>query len=140
MPPILDNKNTSSPSVFVPSALLRAASRQKNIPAVQVPSVCLMDPDDDLVRGDRSRRFQRIGITVETRQAAGLPTPKVARLGRVMFRPGSSEWRAQARKSCWPGDALPGSARAQDRDAKVISATIANFLTVGLPCVQNAGI
>jgi hypothetical protein len=50
MPPILDNKNTSSPSVFVPSALLREARRQKNITAMQVPSVCLLDPDGDLVR------------------------------------------------------------------------------------------
>src|SRR5260221_14590398 len=53
-PPILDNKNTSSPSIFVPSALLRDARRQKNIPAVQVPSVCLLDPDGDLVRALRS--------------------------------------------------------------------------------------
>jgi len=49
-PPILDNKNTSSPSAFLPSALLREARRQKNIPAVQVPPVCLLDPDGDLVR------------------------------------------------------------------------------------------
>jgi uridine phosphorylase len=49
-PPILDNKHASSPSVFVPSALLREARRQKNIAAVQVPSVCLLDPDGDLVR------------------------------------------------------------------------------------------
>ena len=54
MPPILDNKNTSSPSVFVPSGLLREARRQKNIPAVQVPSVCVLDPDGDLVRALRS--------------------------------------------------------------------------------------
>ena len=53
MPPILDNKNTSSPSVFVPSVLLREARRQKNIPAVQVPSVCVLDPDGDLVRALR---------------------------------------------------------------------------------------
>ena len=49
-PPILDNKHASSPSVFVPSALLREARRQKNIAAVQVPPVCLLDPDGDLVR------------------------------------------------------------------------------------------
>ncbi len=49
-PPILDNKHASSPSVFVPSALLREARRQKNIAAVHVPSVCLLDPDGDLVR------------------------------------------------------------------------------------------
>jgi uridine phosphorylase len=54
MPPILDNKKISSPSVFVPSALLREARRQKNIPTVQVPSVCLLDPDGDLVRALRS--------------------------------------------------------------------------------------
>src|SRR5450759_3402319 len=53
IPPILDNKNTSSPSIFVPSALLREARRQKHIPALQVPSVCLLDPDRDLVRALR---------------------------------------------------------------------------------------
>jgi hypothetical protein len=50
MPPILDNKNTASPSVFVPATLLREATRQKNIPAVQVPAVRVLDPDGDLVR------------------------------------------------------------------------------------------
>jgi len=54
IPPILDNKHTSSPSVFVPSVLLREARRQKNIPAAQVPSVCVLDPDGDLVRALRS--------------------------------------------------------------------------------------
>jgi len=49
-PPILDNKNTSSPSIFVPSALLREARRQKKLATVQVPPVCLLDPDGDLVR------------------------------------------------------------------------------------------
>jgi hypothetical protein len=38
-PPILDNKLTSSPSVFNPSALLREAWRQKNLEAVNVPGV-----------------------------------------------------------------------------------------------------
>ena len=54
IPPILDNKHTSSPSVFVPSVLLREARRQKNIPAAQAPSVCVLDPDGDLVRALRS--------------------------------------------------------------------------------------
>jgi uridine phosphorylase len=49
-PPILDNKNASSPSIFIPLALLREARRQKNIPAVQAPRVCVLDPDGDLVR------------------------------------------------------------------------------------------
>jgi uridine phosphorylase len=49
-PPILDNKRISSPSVFAPSALLREARRQKKLEAVDVPSVCILDPDGDLVR------------------------------------------------------------------------------------------
>jgi uridine phosphorylase len=49
-PPILDNKHISSPSVFAPSALLREARRQKNLATIDVPSVCLLDPDGDLVR------------------------------------------------------------------------------------------
>src|ERR1700716_1861661 len=52
-PPILDNKNPSSPSIFVPSVLLREARRQKNLPTVPVPPVCLLDPDGDLVHALR---------------------------------------------------------------------------------------
>ncbi|MGY4345057.1 purine-nucleoside phosphorylase [Bradyrhizobium sp. GM7.3] len=50
IPPILENKDPSAPSVFMPAALMREARRQKNIEAVGVPSVCLLDPDGDLVR------------------------------------------------------------------------------------------
>src|SRR6478609_257944 len=50
MPPLLQNKNPSSPSVFSPAALLREARRQKGIPLVDVPSVCILDPDGDIVR------------------------------------------------------------------------------------------
>lgn len=50
MPPLLDNKNPSSPSVFRPTALLREARRQKGIPAVNVPAICILDPDGDIVR------------------------------------------------------------------------------------------
>jgi uridine phosphorylase len=60
MPPLL-NKNPSSPSVFKPAALLREARRQKDIPAVDVPAVCILDPDGDIVRrlrkDGRSTRF-----------------------------------------------------------------------------------
>jgi len=49
-PPILDNKNPSMPSVFVPAALLREARRQKGLTTVDVPPVCILDPDGDLVR------------------------------------------------------------------------------------------
>src|SRR5260221_5490504 len=64
-PPILDNKNISSPSIFLPSALLREARRQKNLPTVPVPPVCLLDPDGDLVR--------RLRETGTTKPFAGWP-------------------------------------------------------------------
>ena len=50
MPPILSNKSPSAPSVFQPAALLREARRQKNVPAADVPAVCILDPDGDIVR------------------------------------------------------------------------------------------
>jgi uridine phosphorylase len=49
-PPILDNKNPMSSSVFRPAALLREARRQKGLTAVNVPPVCILDPDGDIVR------------------------------------------------------------------------------------------
>src|SRR6266851_3829832 len=56
MPPILEKKNPSAPSLFVPSALLREARRQKGLPARNIPAVCILDPDGDLVR-----RLRRAG-------------------------------------------------------------------------------
>jgi uridine phosphorylase len=56
MPPVLDNKNLSSPSVFTPAALLREARRQKGLAAVDVPPVCILDPDGDIVRRLRHAR------------------------------------------------------------------------------------
>jgi len=50
MPFILDNKNTSAPSVFLPGALLREARRQKGLATARVPPVCILDPDGDIVR------------------------------------------------------------------------------------------
>lgn len=50
MPLILDNKNASAPSVFRPAALLREARRQKGLAPVNVPLVCILDPDGDIVR------------------------------------------------------------------------------------------
>src|SRR5438270_10808025 len=54
MPPILDNKRAAAPSVFRPSALLREARRQKGLPDAAVASVCVLDPDGDIVRHLRS--------------------------------------------------------------------------------------
>src|SRR5262249_16118064 len=48
--PILDNKDPSAPSVFEPAALVREARRQKGLSEAPVPSVCILDPDGDIVR------------------------------------------------------------------------------------------
>jgi uridine phosphorylase len=62
MPPLLDHKNPAAPSVFRPAALLREARRQKGIPSVDVPAICILDPDGDILRRvrreDRSKPFE----------------------------------------------------------------------------------
>ncbi len=50
IPPILANKDPNAPSVFEPDALLREARRQKGLPSANVPHVCILDPDGDIVR------------------------------------------------------------------------------------------
>jgi hypothetical protein len=56
MPPILDNKNPKAASIFQPAALLREARRQKSLGVVEVPRMCILDPDGDIVR-----RLRRAG-------------------------------------------------------------------------------
>jgi uridine phosphorylase len=51
--PILDNKDPAAASVFEPAALLREARRQKELAPAQVPAVCILDPDGDIVRSLR---------------------------------------------------------------------------------------
>ncbi len=48
--PILDHKDPDAPSVFAPAVLLREARRQKGLAAADVPPVCLLDPDGDILR------------------------------------------------------------------------------------------
>lgn len=48
--PILDHKHHAADSAFTPEALLREARRQKGIATQDVPSICALDPDGDLVR------------------------------------------------------------------------------------------
>jgi uridine phosphorylase len=50
MPSILEKKDASAPSVFQAAALLREARRQKGLAAIEVPSICIFDPDGDMVR------------------------------------------------------------------------------------------
>ena len=60
-PPILDNKYLDAPSVFEPVALLREARRQKDLATIDVPPVCILDPDGDIVRrlktSSQAKRF-----------------------------------------------------------------------------------
>ncbi len=49
-PPILSHKHFSASSAFTPENLLREARRQKGVPVVAVPEVCILDPDGDIVR------------------------------------------------------------------------------------------
>jgi uridine phosphorylase len=48
--PILDNKDPDASSVFEAAALLREARRQKRLLPTDVPALCILDPDGDLVR------------------------------------------------------------------------------------------
>jgi uridine phosphorylase len=65
MPSIREDKDISAPSVFRPAALLREARRQKGLAAVDVPPVCILDPDGDIVR-----RLQQSG---QSKPFAGWP-------------------------------------------------------------------
>jgi uridine phosphorylase len=47
--PILAQKHHNAPSVFTPENLLREARRQRGLPHGDVPAVCVLDPDGDLV-------------------------------------------------------------------------------------------
>lgn len=49
-PPILADKDYAAASVFEPANLLREARRQKGLPPADVPEICLLDPDGDIVR------------------------------------------------------------------------------------------
>ena len=63
--PILDNKDPDAPSVFEPAALVREARRQKCLPVASVPSLCVLDPDGDMVR--------RLRLSGQARRSATWP-------------------------------------------------------------------
>ncbi|MCB0749458.1 MAG: uridine phosphorylase, partial [Ignavibacteriae bacterium] len=46
---IIKNKNYKESSVFMPENLLREARRQKSIKNCNVPKICILDPDGDIV-------------------------------------------------------------------------------------------
>ncbi len=47
--PLIQNKHYRSAAVFTPANLLREARRQKSLPSGDVPPVCVLDPDGDIV-------------------------------------------------------------------------------------------
>lgn len=53
--PIVDGKDHKAPSVFRPEALLREARRQRQLPLIAVPEICVLDPDGDVVRHIQSK-------------------------------------------------------------------------------------
>ncbi|WP_338737795.1 nucleoside phosphorylase [Haloplanus salilacus] len=48
--PLFEAKRFGEPSVFTPDSLLSEARRQKDLPDDDVPDVCVLDPDGDIVR------------------------------------------------------------------------------------------
>ena len=48
--PILEGKDAAAPAVFAPLTVLREARRQRQLPGLHVPAVCVLDPDGDIVR------------------------------------------------------------------------------------------
>src|SRR4051794_8780216 len=60
--PLLDHKDPDAPSVFAPAALMREARRQKGLAVADVPAVCILDPDGDILRclkkAGQARRFE----------------------------------------------------------------------------------
>ena len=49
-PPGLERHDHQEPSVFHAESLLREARRQRGLPQGDVPAICLLDPDGDVVR------------------------------------------------------------------------------------------
>ena len=91
MPPLFDNKNPAAASVFLPSALLREARRQKGLATVNVPSICILDPDGDIVRrlkaGGQARRKRLALLSHATLYVTPVGTQVVGIVGCAVGAP-----------------------------------------------------
>ena len=58
---ILNHKIYAEPSVFQPTNLLRESRRQNGIPLGEVPRVCILDPDGNLVDYLNNKKSTVIG-------------------------------------------------------------------------------
>jgi len=100
--------------------------------ACHCPGPCAADPVSHPSSARSSQiipgQFERIGITVETRQGPGLPDPKgLARLGPVMFGRVERVARRTSSEILLARDDVALLARAEERDATVTSTTIGEF-------------
>jgi len=90
-PPILGHKDPDAPSVFAPVALMREARRQKELPSIDVPPVCILDPDGDIVRQlqreRQSQPFENWPCYHTDLHAFALGTEMVGILGRAVGAP-----------------------------------------------------
>lgn len=62
-PPITEEKAYDQPSVFRPENLMREARRQKGLGAADLPKVCVLDPDGDVVTFLHERKRSRLNGT-----------------------------------------------------------------------------
>jgi uridine phosphorylase len=60
VPPILAQKHYAKPSAFTPESLLREARRQKQVASSDIPDICVLDPDGDIVRSLLKRGEARL--------------------------------------------------------------------------------
>src|SRR5258708_32468343 len=61
VPAILAGKEFTAPSVFEPAHLLREARRQKALTETNIPEICVLDPDGDILR--TLRREERASLS-----------------------------------------------------------------------------
>jgi len=59
-PPIVRQKDYEQSSVFMPEDLPREARRQNSVLAGNVPSICVLDPDGDIVENVLARNQTRL--------------------------------------------------------------------------------
>ncbi len=106
VPPILAQKHYTTPSAFTPENLLREARRQKRITGSDIPAVCVLDPDGDIVRSLNARgdaRLTRPGPAITRSSIASAGPGSTSALSAV---PSARRSRCWCRRSCSPGAAL----------------------------------
>jgi uridine phosphorylase len=83
--PIITGKDHAAPSVFRPEALLREARRQKGLPHLALPEICVLDPDGDVVRHLARRGLSRThgGWACYHTELLAFDLPRVGEVGII---------------------------------------------------------